>query len=111
MARTVPLKPKLTKEGAWEASFASDWTCDVSAWMAFRCFEPRDGERFRFAHTAPWFVNVPGQPLRPKRREVEWFIESVRKELARSAPLLPPEAVAEYQQALAAYEALLREAR
>ncbi len=111
VASTVPLKPKRTKEGAWEASFTSDWTCDASAWMAFRCFEPRDGERFRFAHTAPWFVNVPGQPLRPKRREVEWFIESVRKELARSASLLPPEAVAEYQQALAAYEALLRQAR
>ena len=109
--KSLSLKPKRTAEGAWEAGFAGDWTCDGSSWLALRCFEAREGDRFRFAHTAPWFVEVPGQPLRPKKQEVEWFIQSVRKELERSAPLLPPEAVQEYRQALSAYEALLPNAR
>ena len=52
-----------------------------------------------------------GQPLHPKKSEVEWFIQSVRKELERSAPWLPPEAVQEYREALSAYEALRPRAR
>ncbi len=111
VVRTISLKPKQTADGAWEAVFADDWTCDGSSWLTLRCFESREGDRFRFAHTAPWFVEVPGQPLHPKKQEVEWLIQSVRKELERSTPLLPPEAVQEYQQALAAYEALLPKAR
>ena len=111
VVKTISLKPRQTKQGAWEAVFAGDWSCDGSSWLALRCFESRASDRFRFAHTAPWFVEVPGEPLRPKKQEVEWFIQSVRKELERSAPVLPPEAVQEYRQALAAYEALLPQAR
>ncbi len=111
VVKAISLKPKQTKAGAWEAAFAGDWTCHGSSWLALRCFESREADRFRFAHTAPWFVEVPGEPLRPKKQEVEWFIQSVRKELERSAPVLPPEAVQEYRQALAAYEALLPNAR
>lgn len=111
VVKTISLKPKQTKEGAWAAEYAGDFTCEASSWLALRCFESRARDRFRFAHTAPWFAPVSGQPLRPKKQEVEWFIHSVRKELERSAPVLPPEAVQEYRQALSAYEALLPQAR
>ncbi len=106
VVKTVALKPKQTKSGAYEAAVSSDWTCDGSSWIALRCFEPRDGERFRFAHTAPWWVEVADKPLRPKKQEIDWFISSVRKELERSKSLLSPEAIRDYEAALAAYEHL-----
>src|SRR6185295_6316142 len=82
-----------------------------SSWLAVRCWEPRDGGRIRFAHTAPWFFDVTGAPLRPRREDVEMLIRPVKQELERSSAVLPPEAVAEYRKALEVYEDIARRAR
>jgi hypothetical protein len=79
--------------------------------VAARCWEERAGGRVRFAHTAPVFFDVKDDPPRPRRAEIEFLIERVRSEIARSGPLLPPEALAEYQEALGVYEQLARRAR
>lgn len=112
VAQTIKLQPKQNKDGAWESQFASDLRIEASSWMTVRCFEPReDGKRHRFAHTAPWHVAIDGKPLSPKKQELEWIIGNIKREIERSAPVLPPEAVSEYQQALNAYEALLPHAK
>ncbi|MCZ7636301.1 MAG: CehA/McbA family metallohydrolase [Verrucomicrobia bacterium] len=96
--------------GAWDSRFEEVWSGEGSAWVAVRCWEPREQGRVRFAHTAPWFFDVAGAPVRPRRTEVEFLVQRVRDEIERSAGVLPAEALAEYRQALIAYEGLLRRA-
>jgi hypothetical protein len=43
--------------------------------------------------------------------EVEWLAGRVREEIARNRPLLPAELLREYEEALAFYEGLFRDAR
>ena len=83
----------------------------ASSWIAWRCFETRPAGRFRFAHTAPWYLNVPDQALRPRRVEVEWLITRVKDEIARSRDIVPRDFLAEYERALKFYESLAASAR
>ncbi|MCP5114331.1 MAG: CehA/McbA family metallohydrolase, partial [bacterium] len=78
-----------------------------SAWAAVRVIQKLSRGRVRFAHSSPLFFDVEGQPLRPKLHEVEYLIRRVREEMDRGKHLLPAEAMAEYQAALAAYQRLL----
>jgi hypothetical protein len=79
--------------------------------VVVRCFSKRPDNRVRFAHSAPWWIEVPGSPLRPKREEAEFLAARVRNELDRSRSLLPPEAVREYERALGEFEGKLAFAR
>lgn len=94
-------------EGAWEADFRQPLTLSGTSWVAVRCFESPADRSVRFAHTAPHWFDVPGVPLQPKQREVEFLIQRVRDEIARSRGALPTSAIAEYEQALAVYESRL----
>ena len=76
-----------------------------------RCFESRPGDRFRFAHTAPWNVVVSSQLLRPKRAEVDWLVSRVKEEIQRSRDIAPAGLIEDYQRALAVYEKLAAEAK
>ena len=80
-------------------------TLDHSAWVAVRCFDQPPGKRFRYAHTAPAHFEIDG-PVRPKRREVAYFIERVTQEISRNRNVLKAEELAEYEQALAIYKKL-----
>lgn len=72
-------------------------------WVAVRVWY-KEGTRMRFAHSAPVWFDVPGDSLRPRRAEAEWFASRVRAEIERSRDLLPADALAEYEQALRFYE-------
>ena len=111
VAERLATKAKPGREGAFEATFTHTHAVTGSSWLAVRCWEERFGGRMRFAHTAPVWFDLPAVPLRPRRQEVEWLIQRVKDEIARSAPLLPPEALAEYRQSLGVYEAMLPTAR
>ena len=50
-------------------------------------------------------------PLRPRRVEVEYLVNTVKTELDRSRDVIPPAAVKEYEEAIAAYQSLLEHAR
>ncbi len=106
VVRTFMPQNKVLATGARETSFAVDFTPESSGWVCVRCFEDRPDGRVRFAHTAPWWVDVPGQPLRPRREEKEYLVRRVRDEIARSKDVLPPECLAEYRSALARFEKL-----
>ncbi len=75
-----------------------------SSWLLVRCYENRPDKRVRFAHTAPVHISIPGMPLRPRKEEVAFLIKRVQDEIARSEGVLSAEAIAEYRQALKAYQ-------
>src|SRR5688572_14262245 len=89
-------------------AFASEITTRIqpkgTSWLAWRCFETRRGGRIRFAHTAPWYFEVAGEPLRPRRAEAEWLVDRVKQEIARSRDVVPREFLADYERALKIYE-------
>jgi hypothetical protein len=77
-----------------------------SGWLALRVWEDRPGQRFRFAHTAPWFVQLPGSELRARPEERDYLVGRMQAEIARSQHVLTEEALAEYRQALDYYQQL-----
>lgn len=90
--------------GSFTSAFSAEVEFTSSAWIAVRCFEDRPGNRFRFAHTAPWWFEVEGRPLRPRREQVDWFVTRVEEEIRRNTGVIPPEGLAEFQSALAAWK-------
>ncbi|MFN7805684.1 MAG: hypothetical protein ACK5TO_16815, partial [Planctomycetaceae bacterium] len=81
-----------------------------SAWVAVRCFDKGDEGRERFAHTAPIHVEIDG-PVRPRRREVQHFIERMEHEIQRNQGVLEPAELAEYEHALEIYRELATRTR
>lgn len=103
---TIMPSNKQTATGARETAFATEVALDSSGWLCVRGFADRPDGRVRFAHTAPWWIEIPNRPLRPRREEKEYLIRRVTDEIARSREKLPPEALAEYTAALTRFEKL-----
>jgi hypothetical protein len=111
VAHRLTPEPRKNRDEANETKFRQTVELNGSSWVAVRCWEPRAGGRIRFAHTAPWFFDVPGAPLRPRRDEIDFLISRVREQIERNSGVLPAEAMAEYRKALAIYEDIARQAR
>ncbi|TWT47036.1 hypothetical protein KOR42_42330 [Thalassoglobus neptunius] len=77
-----------------------------SGWFAIRFWEQREQGRIRFAHTAPWYVSVNDEPVRPLEHERAYLVRRMEEEIARSESVLPADALAEYRQALEFYQSL-----
>ncbi len=92
--------------GGFRSTFRTTARIDRSGWMAVRCFEDRDRGRIRFAHTAPWYVEVDDEPVRISRERKGYLIDRMQHEIERSRGVVPDAALAEYQEALAFYEAI-----
>ncbi|MEO8270658.1 MAG: hypothetical protein ABI557_13125, partial [Aureliella sp.] len=88
--------------------------CDASGWFALRCFEqPDEGApkgKVILAHTNPVFVDATESVLRPRRRDVQYFLSRMTSELERNQGILDDEALAEFAEAKAIYEELLERA-
>ncbi|MBI3855421.1 MAG: hypothetical protein HY293_06995 [Planctomycetes bacterium] len=82
-----------------------------SFWVAARCVEDRPDGRFRWAHSAPTYVELGDKPIRPRREEVLFLVRRMEDELERNKGVLTPEAMAEYQEALEFYKGKMKEAR
>lgn len=82
-----------------------------TGWVAVRCWEQRPGGRQRFAHTAPWYFEIPGKPTRPHRAEIEWLVQRVESEIKRNEGVLPPEALNEFRSSLRTYQDIAKRAR
>lgn len=101
------LKPanRKTERGGYESAFEAKAMVQGSSWIAARCWEPRPGDRLRYAHTAPWhIVDMNARPPRPRRAEIDFLIQRVKSQIERSKDVLPAAARTEYQQALRIYE-------
>ncbi len=92
------------------AKFDLEIPVETSGWVAIRCEEVCSG-RHRFAHTAPWWVEIEGKPLRPKREQADWFVQRTEEEIARNTPVLSKEQLAEFHEALAAWKQIQASAR
>ena len=110
------LRPDANAEAEPTATGAYEFTRDVaipiseSSWVVVRSIQYEADGRVRFAHTAPWHIDVAGQPVRPRKREVEFLIRRVRDEITRNEQVLPEEAMAEFKAALRIYEGILSRA-
>ena len=100
-----------TAQQAFRTEIHQEVKTTGSGWVAWRCFETRPGGRVRFAHTAPWYVEQPSTPLRPRRAEAEWLVQRVQEEIQRSERIAPSSLLQDYRKSLAHYQELLRTAR
>ncbi|MBL9136253.1 MAG: polysaccharide deacetylase family protein [Verrucomicrobiales bacterium] len=106
--RTLSFAPRSAHAMTHSGRFSESIEIGESCWLAVRCWEvPAEGTgRLRFAHTAPWFVEVEGAPQRPRREEVEGCLRRVEEEIARNRNVLSPEELAEYEASLKAWQAI-----
>jgi hypothetical protein len=71
-----------------------------SGWIAVRCIgQPLETGGIPFAHTGPWHVELAGHPLKPKRREVEYFLDRVNEEIEHNRAVLNDEQLTDYYKA------------
>jgi hypothetical protein len=96
--------------GSFSSPYDETVSLPHSAWVAVRCFDKGKDGRERFAHTAPIHVEIDG-PVRPRRREVQHFIERIEHEIQRNQGVLEQAELAEYEHALEIYRQLAISAR
>src|SRR5262249_55571927 len=89
VARRVTTHGSKNHDGAYEIRIRERVELTGSSWIALRCWEAREPGHSRFAHTAPWFFDVPGAPLRPRKEEAQFLVQRVREQIERSRSLLP----------------------
>ena len=104
VARTVEPENRPRDSGGYESRIDVVVSDDKSHWIAVRCFEQTASGRLRFAHTNPVFVDIEGRPIRPRREEIDYFIQRMKDEIARNQGVLSAEQLAEYREALSIYE-------
>ncbi|MCA9231435.1 MAG: CehA/McbA family metallohydrolase, partial [Planctomycetales bacterium] len=103
--------PENVYESPWvhRSQFDVDVPVDGTSWIAVRCFEPHRTQppwKMGFAHTAPVHITMPDRPLRPRKRETDYFVARMDAEIERNRDILRPEELAEYQQARDIYARL-----
>ena len=99
-----------TKNGAYVLKADIRLKFDESSWIVVRALCIGADGRVRFAHTAPWHIEVDGQPVRPRREEVDFLIGRIRDEIKRNQDVLSKEALDEFREALGIYEQIRKRA-
>jgi len=111
IAKTAEAQNIQMPSGAYFSRINENIDVATSSWIAIRCFESRPDGRSRFAHTAPFHVEVKGRPLQPRKAEINFFIKRMEKQIARNEDVLPREAVEEYRQAMRIYKKIAKTAQ
>lgn len=70
-----------------------------SGWFALRVWQARKDQQARFAHTAPWYVEVDQAPVAIASGEKRYLVERMDREIERSRHLVGDEALREYERA------------
>lgn len=104
VVKTIAPGNRVNAEGGFESAIDFQTTAVQSGWFVARCWQIDDDGRFRFAHTAPWHVEISGKPLRPRKEQIDYLIQRVKDQIERSREVLPESAIAEYQEALQFYQ-------
>ena len=92
------------KNGGYDAVFETFLRPDRSGWFAVRVFEQNEEKRVRFAHSAPWFVEVSGTTLGPRKEELDHILGTIDREIARNKNVLDEKSLAEFQTAREFYQ-------
>lgn len=93
---TIMPKNERTAEQAFRTEFQREVQVPSSGWLIVRAWEDRPNGRVAFAHTAPWWIEIAGQPLRIHQRERDYLVKRMDDEIARSGPIVTPAAREEY---------------
>lgn len=111
VATGVVTESEQTALGNYITSIEVQVPVNGTCWLALRCFETAEDNapqgKVVFAHTNPVFVDVAGQPLQPRQRDVRYFLKRINAELDRNRGILSEEAMAEFQEAKEIYERLM----
>ncbi len=110
VAKTISPENHQNARQAYTTSFQQDIVFEESGWVALRCFEPHPGDKVRFAHTAPWHIDIEDRPLYPTPEQIAFLIERSETPRRQFEDLLSAEALAEFDQAAARYRAIQAEA-
>lgn len=105
VVRTLKPANKPREHGGHVSAIDEKLTIEGSSWLAVRCYEALPKNRIRFAHTAPWHIEIAAKPLRPRAGEIDFLIRRVEEQIERSKNVLPPAALDEYREALQAFQA------
>lgn len=111
VTETIKPQNQKTETGGLNSPIDLKLNLEGSAWVALRCFSESEEGRVRFAHTAPVYFDVPGQPVRPKRAAVQYLVRRMEEEIARNQGVTNEACVNEYRKALESYRRLLPTAR
>lgn len=106
VARSIEPANRGGDAGGYLNRIDEEFSLGTSTWVAVRAYEQVDGGRLRFAHSAPFHIDVADRPLRPRREEVDYLVGRVQSEIERHRGVLPESALREYERAKAAYERL-----
>lgn len=104
VALTIKPQSQKADAGAYFADIDVKLEFDESTWVAVRCFEQLPNGRERFAHTSPIHIDFVGKPLRPRKAEVQYLVDRLQREIERNTGVLNDAALAEFHEALRAYE-------
>jgi hypothetical protein len=102
----IPLRDQQQAGPAYRSKAKLTLQPQRSGWFAIRAWENRPDGRIRFAHSAPWYVEVDHQPVRIARTEKRYLVERMQREIERSRDVVGDAALREYQEGLAFYEGL-----
>jgi hypothetical protein len=94
----------LVEDGSYQTTFRVDRKVDHSSWIIARCFTELPNGRERFAHTAPFYIDIPGKPIRPKQVEIDFLTQRMKEEIQRNQTVLSKEALSEFKEALKFYQ-------
>ena len=105
----VLLRPQNTKAASGGLRTELDLSVrpERSGWFAIRFWEPRPDGQSRFVHTAPWYVEIGDQPVRPFCHEKRYLTSRIENEMQRSKGIMSDQAMQEYQRALTHYQSLV----
>ena len=95
----------------YSTSFRKRVTFRESGWVIVRCQQEYPQGRLKFAHSAPWYVNIGNQPVRPRQEETDYLIGRLEYEFARNRSILAEPALAEFETALAIYKEIAKRAK
>ena len=97
---------RLTESGAYQSVIKTSISPIRSGWFAVRFWEDRPDGRVRFAHTAPWYVEIDRQPVMPRRDEKQYLVSRMEAEIERSRDVVSAKGMEEYENALSFYQSL-----
>jgi hypothetical protein len=90
-------------DGSYKLQMSQSAKYDSTTWVAIRVWQQPSPGRWRFAHSAPIWIDVPGRSIAPTAQERQFLIDRVENELQRSRDVLSAEGIQEYERALDAY--------
>ena len=110
VTKTIRPENKKNPHGAYHNRVNETLNIGTCSWVAVRCFEDRPDQRVRFAHSSPFYIDVKGKPLHPRKEEVQFLIKRMEEQIAHNEGVLPKEAMEEYRRALSIYERIAKSA-